>query len=57
MAQIKGVGRRHIYSHLNDEVFHTIQNIAGRGEIAGYQHFLIFPLCFQIAFPTRLLTF
>ena len=24
-----------------------IENIVGKGEIAGYQHFLLFPQCFQ----------
>ena len=27
-----------------------VENIAGKGENAGYQHFLIFPQCFQKAF-------
>ena len=26
-----------------------LENIAGKGEIAGYQHFLLFPQCFQKA--------
>ena len=26
-----------------------VENIMGKGEIAGYQHFLIFPQCFQKA--------
>ena len=25
-----------------------VENIVGKGENAGYQHFLIFPQCFQI---------
>ena len=28
-------------------VFHRIENIVGKEENAGYQHFLLFPLCFQ----------
>ena len=28
-------------------VFHRIENIKGKEENAGYQHFLLFPLCFQ----------
>ena len=29
-----------------------VQNIVGKGENAGYQHFLLFPQCFQKAtFP------
>ena len=31
-------------------VFHRIENIAGKEENAGYQHFLLFPQCFQKAF-------
>ena len=31
-------------------VFHRIENIVGKGENAGYQHFLLFPQCFQKAF-------
>ena len=30
-------------------VFDRIENIMGKGENAGYQHFLIFPQCFQKA--------
>ena len=28
-------------------VFDSIENIVGKGENAGYQHFLLFPKCFQ----------
>ena len=28
-------------------IFQRIQNIAGKGENAGYQHFLPFPQCFR----------
>ena len=31
-------------------VFHRIKNIVEREENAGYQHFLLFPQCFQKAF-------
>ena len=30
-------------------VFERVENIVGKGENAGYQHFLHFPLCFQKA--------
>ena len=30
--------------------FHRIENIVGKEENAGYQHFLLFPQCFQKAF-------
>ena len=28
-------------------LFDRVQNINGKGEIAGYQHFLLFPQCFH----------
>ena len=31
-------------------VFHMIENIMGKEENAGYQHFLLFPQCFPKAF-------
>ena len=33
-------------------VFHRIENIVGKEEKAGYQHFLLFPQCFQKAFSS-----
>ena len=30
-------------------VFDRVENIVGKGENAGYQHFLLFPQCFQKA--------
>ena len=30
--------------------FHTVVNIVGKGENAGYQHFVLFPQCFLKAF-------
>ena len=30
-------------------VLGRVENIMGKGENAGYQHFLLFPLCFQKA--------
>ena len=32
-----------------------IENIVGKGENAGYQHFLLFPKCFQKSSFSRLL--
>ena len=33
-------------------VFDRVENIVGKGENAGYQHFLLFPQCFEKAsFP------
>ena len=34
-------------------VFHRIENIVGKEENAGYQHFLLFPQCFQKAFSSN----
>ena len=35
-------------------VFHRVENIVGKGENAGYQHFLLFPQCFEKApFPDK----
>ena len=28
-------------------VFHVVEKIVGKGENAGYQHFLLFLLCFE----------
>ena len=33
-------------------VFHSIENIVGKEENAGYQHFLLFPQCFQKAYSS-----
>ena len=33
-------------------VFHRLENIVGKEENAGYQHFLLFPQCFQNAFSS-----
>ena len=33
-------------------VVHRIENIAGKEENAGYQHFLLFPQCLQKAFSS-----
>ena len=30
-------------------VFDKVENIVGKGENAGYQHFLLFPQCFEKA--------
>ena len=30
-------------------VFDSVENIVGKGENAGYQHFLLFPQCFEKA--------
>ena len=36
-------------------VFDKVENIVGKGENAGYQHFLLFPQCFQKVSSSRLL--
>ena len=30
-------------------IFDRVENIVGKGENAGYQHFVLFPQCFQKA--------
>ena len=30
--------------------FDSVKDIVGKGENAGYQHFLLFPQCFQMDF-------
>ena len=34
-------------------VFDRVKNIVGKGENAGFQHFLLFPQCFQTAVLPR----
>ena len=34
------------------DVFHRIESIVGKEENAGYQHFILFPQCFQKAFSS-----
>ena len=34
----------------NETCLRTMENIVGRGENAGYKHFLLFPQCFHEAF-------
>ena len=51
-VKLKGKYRRY---KLNDDekiilLFNRVENIAGKGENAGYKHFLLFPLCFQKPF-------
>ena len=36
-------------------IVERVENIVEKGENAGYQHFLLFPLCFQKALSSRLL--
>ena len=33
-------------------IFHGIENIVGKEENAGHQHFLLFPQCFHTAFSS-----
>ena len=34
-------------------VCNMVENIVGKGENAGYQHFLLFPQCFQMSSLSR----
>ena len=38
------------FSKIMNFVFDRVENIVGKGENAGNQHFLLFPQCFQKAF-------
>ena len=35
-------------------VFHNVENFVAKGEIAGNQHFLLFPWCFQKSFISKI---
>ena len=37
------------YARIIVSVFDQVENIVGKGENAGFQHFLLFPQCFQKA--------
>ena len=41
-----------IFAKMLITLFDRVENIAGKGENAGYQHFLLFPKCFQKAYFT-----
>ena len=52
LVRIRSICRRQIKCCLNDgfvSVFDRIENVLGKGENAGYQHFLLHPQCFQKA--------
>ena len=34
----------------NDKIFQKVENTVGKGEIACYEQFLLFPQCFQKAY-------
>ena len=54
----KGLTLNHIIPTFNSTVRKkkTSENFVGRGEIAGYQHFLLFPQCF-LSFPSQISSF
>ena len=43
------------FAKMKISVFDRVENIVGKGENAGYQHFLLFPQCFQKVFSSELL--
>ena len=57
LVQIERIFRRQNKFNLKTEFFFSflgcVQNIAGKGGNAGYQHFLLFPQCFQKASFSR----
>ena len=42
-----------ILAEITRFVFYRIEDIVGKGENAGYQHFLLFPQCFLKGFLPR----
>ena len=56
LDQIQSISRRKLnFVKIMISVFDTVENIMGKGENAGDQHFLLFPQCFQKAsFPGSL---
>ena len=57
-STLKGLGfvDNKLYAEKYKFVMGGEENIVGKGENAGNQHFLLFPQCFQRASYTRLLT-
>ena len=52
-SKLKGVTEDNInVAQMMEFVIYRIENIVGKGENAGYQHFLLFPLCFPKASTT-----
>ena len=51
LVQIISICRRQNKCNLKNRNYFQgwVENIAGKGENAGYQHFLLFPQCFQKA--------
>ena len=50
LFQIESICRQQTKCNLKTEIpSGVVENIAGKGENAGYQHFLLFPQCFQMA--------
>ena len=51
LVQIESICRQQNKSTYNDDFcLDRVENIVDKGENAGYQHFLLFPQCFQEAF-------
>ena len=54
--QIGSICRRQYHvANMLISLFDRVENIVGKGENTGYQHFLLFPQCFQNASFSRLL--
>ena len=47
MCKGENAGYQTKKSEKNEFVSRWVENIVGKGENAGYQHFLLFPRCFQ----------
>ena len=52
LVQIESICRRQIKFYSIHLSYHRIENIVGKEENAGNQHFLLFPQCFQNAFSS-----
>ena len=56
LVRIESICRRQNICNLKTEILlEWVGNIVGKGENAGYQNFLLFPLCFQKASLSGLL--
>ena len=57
LTKLKALGDdKAIVAKMMTSVFDRVGNIVGKGENAGYQHFLLFPQCFQKLTVSGLLT-
>ena len=54
LSKLKALADDNLYVYqISKFALGRIENIVGKGENAGYQHFLLFPQCFQKASSLR----